>query len=244
MYLIRESSYNLQQKFDYFNKEFFDGSLPTIPLFFVKLSGSAAGAFTYPHYKIEISDSYLSESELTLDHIFIHEMIHFYNHINKLDIGSQHHGKAFKAKVDEINKKSNNKYKLTNTHLSMSIDNEDEEKTIYASIPLYTSSLSLQSLSSCIQFFTKDNFNSTYTSKIVDEYKGKADVKFIYIVEVTINNNFVSEKWIGKDLNYIKSTFFTDAKSAYFFKLMKQSKQYKIIGKYNWSTEQFIKEVA
>jgi len=69
-------------------------------------------------------------------------------------------------------------------------------------------------------------------------------VKFIYIVEVTINNNFVSEKWIGKDLNYIKSTFFTDAKSAYFFKLMKQSKQYKIIGKYNWSTEQFIKEVA
>jgi predicted SprT family Zn-dependent metalloprotease len=194
MYIIKESTYDLDSKFKYFNKEFFDDLLPITKVSFEKLSSQAAGAFFLKSKKIVISTDLIGKPEVYIDHILIHEMIHYYNKVFNLDSGKQAHGLAFKAKTDEINKKTNNKYKLTLTHVSMSLEyDERDEKVLYVLVPHIGTTVSAASMSATIQFFTEENFNSSYTDSLVKSYQNFADAKRFSIIKTTMNNNYIDE---------------------------------------------------
>jgi predicted SprT family Zn-dependent metalloprotease len=235
MYIIYEEAYDLYGKFRYFNKEFFDNALPDTKLSFENLGKHTMGSFTLATHTIKISTNAKAKSEIFIDHILIHEMIHYYTLLFKLNVGNQAHGRAFKAKVAEINKKSNNKYRLTVTDVSMTLDSdtEKEEKTLYAVIPHYEAGVSASSVSATIQYFTEENFNSRYMNDLAQLYKNFGDAKHLSLVKTTMNNNFISEDWLGTALNTMRKPSWTTTGDKYFIKMMKQSKDYKIIGYYN-----------
>jgi len=241
MFIIKEAEYNLEKKFKYFNELFFENSLPKTKVGFSKMRKGALGVFSPKSKEILISEDLIKEGELTIDHVLIHEMIHFYTDFFNLNSGNQHHGKAFKAKVDEINKKSNNKYKLTLTHISMTINSEKEEKKLFALIPTYSNSLSIRSVSSTIQLFTEENFNKNYLENLVEKYARFADAKFFWVVETKMNNNYISEEYVESRLNKIKNVFFTVQFDKYFMKMIKQSKDFLVVGRYDFNLREFVK---
>lgn len=241
MFIIKESTYNLEKKFDYFNDLFFENSLPETKVEFSKMNKEVLGQFFLKSKKILISDDLIKESELVIDHVLIHEMIHFYTDFFNLNSGKQHHGKAFKAKVDEINKKSNNKYKLTLTHISMTINSEKEEKKLFALIPTNSNSLSISSVSSTIQLFTEENYNKNYLENLVEKYARFADAKFFWIVETKMNNNYISEEYVEARLNKTTTVFFSVQFDKYFMKMIKQSKDFLVVGRYDFKLKKFVK---
>ena len=105
----------IQERFIYFNREFFENSLP-MPSFEVSNTKARLGDFQVkyknyrPIYRIRITNFYnLDENQC--DTTIIHEMIHLWQAFNRtIDRG---HGEDFKRKAKEICIKSSAKYKIT-----------------------------------------------------------------------------------------------------------------------------------
>ena len=244
MYII-EASYNLKQKFDLFNKKFFDSSLNPINLTVEKLGTDIAGQF-FPSkdksWRIAVDPRYTDEAYM--DAILIHEMIHYWMFQNGLQKAKgTYHGKIFKDKVDEINRKSNNKYHVGYTNTLYQASQESDKKEVYALMAFPTKVISTY-LHKPIVWFTEDNFNPTFLKKCMSILYDKTDSfyhyeknDFVYIIKVVVGNEYIPLKYIK--LNYISK--YEDTNDKLLVKLMKQSKQYKIIGKYNFDTEQFEK---
>lgn len=107
MILTTEFLYN---KFNEFNEEFFDGSLPQIKIIIGK-SRKSYGLFhfsidrtTKVKTPIHISISgYFERSEKEYCQTLIHEMIHYYIAYNLLALDEDAHGKTFQSMMNVIN---------------------------------------------------------------------------------------------------------------------------------------------
>lgn len=104
----------LKEKFDYFNKQLFKGTLPPIQLK-ISRTRSKAGCFSFSSKKNivgkeEISDLSISISECfdfeenELEDVLIHEMIHYYIFHKGLR-NVRPHGKEFKYIMNEFNRR-------------------------------------------------------------------------------------------------------------------------------------------
>jgi len=242
---LKEYSYDLGKRFDYFNSLFFDRELAKIDVYFEKKSGNAVGSY-FPSKK-EIVIYAEDKSDKYIDSVLIHEMIHLWT--DEMGYNSrQHHDKAFKSKVDEINRLSNNEYRVGYTHISSSIDVEDEEENVYFMFMLASSSFSLakRNLVYPIQILSEDKFSFSMAEDMLENTKHHGsmnpNIKYILIAKVVINNNFISFSDIEKRLDTFEMGFLgpTTTKDEYLFKMMKQSKQYEIVAKYDWSKGKFI----
>lgn len=254
MYIIKErTGHNLKQKYDIFNKEFFNNTLIPIPIMFKNITkNGVAGWFWWVNGKsdrIEINKDLEIQSEQFLDSILIHEMVHQWILENGFD-NSQKHNKAFKAKVDIINKQSNNKYKVGYTEVSAAIDQDDlETKKIYVLFCLYNKSLGKANLATPIQIFDEDRYNKHYIYQCLRNMNVEPrilshTITNIYVVEVNINNNFITEKSISGRFNIIfTNSEFPDDFDFHFLKLMKQSNDYKILNSYSLSKKAFTPEL-
>ena len=254
MYIIKERiGHNLKQKYDQFNKEFFDNTLIPIPVMFKVLrKNGIAGWFWWVNGKsdrIEINTDLEVQSEQLLDGVLLHEMIHQWIFENGLS-NSQMHNKAFRNKVDIVNKQSNNKYKIGYTEISAATDQDNlETKKIYALFCLYDKALGKDNLATPVQLFDEDRYNKHYIYQCLRNMNVEArllshKIRNIYVVEVSINNNFITEKSIAHRLNVIyTNSEFSDTFDNNFLKLMKQSKSYKIVNSYELSKRSFVPEL-
>lgn len=248
--ILEQYSQDLEKQFDYFNKLFFNGELSKIPVSFENYSRGDRGAAGMYHLstprRISLNaDSFSSQSDKYIDSVLIHEMIHQWMDENNLDT-KQHHSKTFKNKVDEINKISGNKYRVGYTEVSAAIDDEDLEiKKTYWVIPLYQSGLALKNLQSTFHIMSEETFSLNEVMKFLEwvNYKTNVHTKSIYILEVNINNNFITEESLKGKIDVIPKGYYTWATEydRRLFKLLKQSKDYQIIGRYDWKTETFVK---
>ena len=104
----------LEQRFEEFNRQMFDGRLPKPPIFLSRAKSYLGicqfqkrrkffGKVELYNFRIRISTYYdLPENEV--EDILIHEMIHYYIGVNRLADASAH-GPIFRAKMQEINEK-------------------------------------------------------------------------------------------------------------------------------------------
>lgn len=246
--VFEKYSYNPNDRFDYFNKLFFNNSLTKIPIYIstAKLKSDAAGLYSVTRKCIELYDDG-KISDKYIDSVLIHEMIHHWVYENNLEV-KQHHSKVFKNKVDEINKVSNNLYKVGYTEVSASINDDDdtlEEKIVYWLFPLSKSSIAYSNLIKPIQVLSKDKFNFTEVTWLMEklDYKENRNIRAFIIAEVTINNNFITEDIIKDRIDVFAtgSYGFPSNLDKWMIQKMKQSGEYRVIGKYDWSKEAFVK---
>jgi predicted SprT family Zn-dependent metalloprotease len=94
---------DLNKWFNEFNAEYFDSKLPKQRLQ-IKSSKSYLGIIYYGKNTIIISN-YYKRTEWDFKQTLLHEMIHLYNKV--FDNGYRGHGKPFKEKAAEINRKGN-----------------------------------------------------------------------------------------------------------------------------------------
>lgn len=96
----------LANSFKVFNELYFNGELVT-PIFEVSHTKSALGdfracnGFVYKPFRIRVSDFYVREQK-EIEQTLLHEMIHQYQ---KQICNDRGHGRIFKKKADEINRK-------------------------------------------------------------------------------------------------------------------------------------------
>ena len=56
-----------------------------------------------------------------------------------------------------------------------------------------------------------------------------------------MNNNYISEEYVEGRLNKIKNVFFTVQFDKYFMKMIKQSKDFLVVGRYDFNLREFVK---
>ena len=103
----------ITNKFNVFNKEYFDNSLP-LPNFALIKNKTKLGEFVacrrYDMFGIPFGKSTINIStfydrpEDEISNTIIHEMIHYYIHFNHI-VDTSSHGHVWKSMADEINKK-------------------------------------------------------------------------------------------------------------------------------------------
>ena len=244
-------SYDLDRKYDFFNDLFFDGELSKIDVSFNIVSKGADGEYFYSRKppRIEINENLESGKETHIDSVLIHEMIHHYVYENGLN-NRLSHDKTFKNKVDEINRISNNRYKVGYTEVSANIDREEDidEISTYWLFALNSKQIAMKNLLRPIQIFSEAKFNFTeimYRAEQID-YKNNHNIKFMYIVEVPINNNFIDEESppIKNRIDiFAKGDYgYPSTHDKWLIEKMKQANNYKVIGKFDWNKDTFIKE--
>lgn len=116
---ITYEEYDLQEKFDDFNKKYFDNKLPKVPLswdrskahtgicrFMIKREDQSIYGQTISLSKL------FKRDELTFDKILIHEMIHLWNSVSfktypeyRKNCGNDGHGHLFQERVAILSKK-------------------------------------------------------------------------------------------------------------------------------------------
>ena len=133
----------IQQKFDEFNKQFFEGKLPPLP---IRLSRAKTflGQLAYKRRKKlfggeELYDFVLKIStrvdlpEQEVEDTIIHEMIHYYIGVNQLRDTSTH-GQLFRQIMDEINRKGGRhitiSYKLSKEQREATFDKRPRQHVV------------------------------------------------------------------------------------------------------------------
>lgn len=110
-----ETSYNLDQKYNYFNKLYFNNSLPDIPIFWDTSKRAVGGQCHF----LRLSGKYVSVQKITItkfdafvvqeiledvyDSMLVHEMVHAWVFYNYGEV-KKSHGKEFIDKIKEIDK--------------------------------------------------------------------------------------------------------------------------------------------
>ena len=112
------TDFNIKSKFDEFNKKYFDGAIPEIPITFSPLK-SAGGKFqcvaknnaVVPGTAKIVISSLFSRSEQSLDGVILHEMIHAFLAFSGLL--KENHGPRFKSMQAKLSQASGIKIPLT-----------------------------------------------------------------------------------------------------------------------------------
>jgi hypothetical protein len=141
---ITESApaYNLQAKYDEFNRFYFNNELPKIPLGFASLK-SVGGRVIYQwkkhtydghsalvggSMKLQLSSRWVRTSE-NLDGILLHEMIHVYLAACRGNF-KENHGPNFKAMLSKIRRVSGINVPLTDTVNDLELSDADAIKAV------------------------------------------------------------------------------------------------------------------
>lgn len=177
----------LKRKFNEFNKEFFNNSLPLITLV-INRTRNQFGAywFTRTSNKHEIPDKitiskYYDRTEKEICETLIHEMIHYYLSINNIARNCDPHGYYFIRLAKEISKKS------------------DYEISVHSSS---VGKISLNAKRGKVHKFVVFKYNGKlYMSKIAnsmteDKIVRKFDVEFIKFMTTTAQE---AEKLINRN---------------------------------------------
>ena len=111
----------IEQKFNLFNKDYFEGKLP-VPEFRVSKNRSRFGAFIIGHLRkrnvsptksdiIEIS-VFMDREEHVFENTLIHELIHMYVYLNNM-LDKTSHGPNFRLMMKKINSHGKHEVKIS-----------------------------------------------------------------------------------------------------------------------------------
>lgn len=222
---LEEMTYNLETKYNFFNKKLFGGSLPNIQLSWkTKTRGDTVG-LAYGNTEIVLNKTKLENfSEKNIDAVLIHEMIHIWvANEGYPDKGNIHQG-AFNVKAKELAKVTG--LKLTGTTLRDSDDLElkyqDKKKIpVWVVVKNYfTPEIKLKTLD-WLEFFSSEEKAISFAKEQAE--KRTQNVKFV-VLRIETNSPIVEYDTISKYLD--KVTAWVRLNSLFVKSLVKSFKEF------------------